>query len=95
MWAVSLIGHGMALTAVWNDVPAMCRGCLIKQDTVSLSLPPAKAKVCRTSPLMDDGQTVDTATLPPVMLSSLIGRTMAAPTMWALLSAQMAAVSTP
>ena len=95
MWAVSPIGHGTDLTTVWNGVPALCHGCLIKQDIPSLSLQPAKVKVFLTSRPKDDGQTEDTRTLPPAMLFSSIGRAMAAPTMWVLLSAQMAAVFTP
>ena len=95
MWAVSPIGHGMALILVWNGVPAMCHGYLIKQDIPSRSLPPVRAKVCRTFDLTDDGQTEGTATLPPAMLFSLIGRAMDIPTMWALLSAQTETVFIP
>jgi hypothetical protein len=61
----------------------------------SLSLPPVSHRVSLTSRLMGDGQTEDTKTLPPAMLSSSIGRAMAAPTMWVLLSAQTETVFTP
>lgn len=61
----------------------------------SRALPPASPRVFRGSSLTDNGAGVITPISPPATPSSLTGTWMAAPTMWALWSAQTAAGSTP
>ena len=80
---------------VWNGAPASCPGATARWGCPSRALPPASPRVFRGSSLTDNGAGVITPISPPATPSSLTGTWMAAPTMWALWSAQTAAGSTP
>ena len=95
MWAVSPTGAGTALTVAWSGAPALSPGATARWGCPSRALPPASPRASRGSSLTDNGAGVITPISPPATPSSLTGTWMAAPTMWALWSAQTAAGSTP
>ena len=79
----------------WNGAPASCPGAMARWGCPSRALPPVSPRASRGSSLTDNGAGVITPISPLATPSSSIGTWMAAPTMWALWSARMAAGSTP
>ena len=91
MWAATLIGAGMALTAVWNGAPALCPGAMGRQAYLSRALQAVSLREFPGSSLMGNGAGADMRTSPPVTLSFSIGTLMVLLTMWVSSLVQMAA----
>ena len=89
------IGAGTALRPVWSGALVLCPGAMVRWAFPSRALQPASPRVFRGSSHMDNGAGGTTPTSPPATPSSSTGTWMGAPTMWASLSAPMAAGSTP
>ena len=87
----TLIGAGMALTAVWNGAPALCPGAMGRQAYLSRALQAVSLREFPGSSLMGNGAGADMRTSPPVTLSFSIGTLMVLLTMWVSSLVQMAA----